>query len=55
MFVGVYFLNDYFKSKYNPIYFKQVKIIQNVMFIFTLKKPNAKMQCFLLQFLFLLQ
>ncbi len=35
MFVGAFFLNNFLKSKSNPIYFKQTKIIQNVMFILT--------------------
>jgi hypothetical protein len=37
MFVGFFFLNDFLKSKFNPIYFKQIKIIQNVMFILIIK------------------
>jgi len=32
---GSFFFNDFLKSKSNPIYFKQIQIIQNVMFIFT--------------------
>ncbi len=44
MFVGVFFLIDCLKSKSNPIYFKQTKIIQDVMSILTQKKPIAKMQ-----------
>ncbi len=42
MFVGVFFLNDCLKSKSNPIYFKQIKIIQNVMSMFTLKNQMQK-------------
>ncbi len=41
MFVGVFFLIDCLKSKFNPIYFKQTKIIQDVMFILT---PKNQMQ-----------
>jgi hypothetical protein len=37
MFVGFFFLIDCFKFKFNPIYFKQTKIIQDVMFILTQK------------------
>ncbi len=42
MFIGVFFLNDFIKFKSNPIYFKQIKIIQNVMSILTLKNQMHK-------------
>jgi hypothetical protein len=42
MFVGVFFCNYCRKSKYNLIYFRQTKIIQNVMFILTLKNQMHK-------------
>ncbi len=42
MFVAVFFLNDFLKSKSNPIYFKQTKIIQNVMYVLTLKNQMQK-------------
>jgi len=42
MFVEVFFLNDCPKSKSNPIYFKEIKIIQNVMSLLTLKNQMQK-------------
>jgi hypothetical protein len=41
MLVGFFFLIGGFKSKSNPIYFKQRKIIQDVMFILTQKNQMA--------------
>jgi hypothetical protein len=43
MFVGFCFLIDFLKSKSNPIYFKQTKIIQDVMCI--LIKKNQMQKC----------
>jgi hypothetical protein len=37
-----FLLIDYLKSKSNPIYFKQTKIIQDVLFIFTKKHQMQK-------------
>jgi uncharacterized membrane protein len=42
MFVGVFFLIDCLKLKSNPIYFKQTKIIQDVMSILIQKNQMQK-------------
>jgi hypothetical protein len=42
MFVGVFKKIDCLQFKSNPIYFKQTKIIQDVMFILTQKNQMQK-------------